>query len=283
MKFKLWREHGALNSPPIFAAFEQGLKKNGHAIVDREPDIDVIWSVLWYGRMKPNKLVYETAILQNRPVMIIEVGNLFRGQSWRISLNNINGLGEFGEAENLDLDRPKKLGIDLKIPKKSRKDSILLACQHEHSLQWQGQPRMAQWAVDTVNKIRQYSDRKIVIRPHPRSPFSVNLTNTQLTQPMKIPNSYDDFNIDYDHHCVINYNSGPAVRAAIEGVPIICDATSLAWPISEKWENLENPQLPNRDEWLLKLCHTEWTVPELQSGIPQTRLINYLEKSNNKS
>jgi hypothetical protein len=33
---------------------------------------------------------------------------------------------------------------------------------------------------------------------------------------------------------------------------VICDASSLAFPVSEKWENLENPQLPNREEWFLK-------------------------------
>jgi hypothetical protein len=59
---------------------------------------------------------------------------------------------------------------------------------------------------------------------------------------------------------------------------MICDQSSLAFPMSEKWENLENPQLPDREEWFLKLCHTEWTVDEIIQGIPLKRLENHLEE-----
>jgi hypothetical protein len=76
---------------------------------------------------------------------------------------------------------------------------------------------------------------------------------------------------------VINHNSGPAVQAAINGTPTICDPSSLAFPMSEKWENLENPQLPNREDWFLKLCHTEWTVDEIAQGIPINRLAKDIE------
>ncbi len=279
MKFKLWREHGALNSPSIFAAVEQGLKKIGMSVVSNDPDIDVIWSVLWYGRMKPNKTIYERAKSQGRQILIIEVGNLFRGHTWRISLDHIQGQGKFGNHQDLDPDRPKKIGIPLKSPKKNRKDSILVACQHEHSLQWQGQPPMAQWASSVVERIRAISSRDIVVRPHPRSPFFLKIPGVEVVQPIKILNSYDDFNIDYGYHCVINHNSGPAVRAIIEGTPVFCHESSLAWPVSEKnWENLENLQLPDREEWFLKLCHTEWTVDEIANGLPFQRLLPYMTK-----
>lgn len=83
MRFKLYREYGALNSVPVFAAFEEGLKSQGHEIVDENEDVSVIWSVLWSGRMKPNKLIYEKCRQENRPILIIEVGNLKRGETWR--------------------------------------------------------------------------------------------------------------------------------------------------------------------------------------------------------
>jgi hypothetical protein len=77
---------------------------------------------------------------------------------------------------------------------------------------------------------------------------------------------------------VINHNAGPSVQAAINGAPTICDSSSLAFPVSEKWENLENPQLPDREEWFLKLCYTEWTVDEIAQGIPLKRLESHLEE-----
>jgi hypothetical protein len=72
---------------------------------------------------------------------------------------------------------------------------------------------------------------------------------------------------------VVNYNSGPAVQAAIQGVPIICDSSSLAGELSSNLENIETPILPDRTEWFLKLCHTEWTVDEISQGIPLQRLM----------
>lgn len=272
MRFKLYREHGALNSVPIFNAFEQGLKSLGHESVQTDEDVAVIWSVLWQGRMLGNQQVYKKCVEAGKPIVIIEVGNLLRGSTWRVSLNHINSLGVFGNTTNLDESRPGKLGISLKPAKTNRRQEILIAAQHQASLQWQGMVPMAKWVQDTVYKIRQYSQRKIIVRPHPRSIFHLDMPGIVVDRPLRVNGTYDDFNIDYNYHCVINYNSGPAVQAAIQGTPVICDSSSLAYPVSEKLENIENIVLPNRDEWFLKLCHTEWTADEIASGIPISRL-----------
>ena len=274
MRFKLYREYGALNSPPIFDAFEQGVKSLGHTVVRENEDVAVIWSVLWAGRMRSNQQVYDECIRQNKPVVIIEVGNLKRGETWRISLNHINGLGLFGNDTNLDESRPHTLGVSLKAVPDKRRGEILIACQHHSSLQWEGMPIMKVWCESIISKIRERTHHRIIVRPHPRSPFSFNMPNVLVEKPQKIPNSYDDFNIFYNYHCVINHNSGPAVQAAIHGVPILCDSSSLAAPLSNAWETLDNPVLPDREEWFLKLCHTEWTVKEIKKGIPFERLFN---------
>jgi hypothetical protein len=273
MRFKLYREYGALNSPLVFNAVELGLRTAGHEIVTDGEDVAVIWSVLWQGRMANNQKIYQEARRQGKQVLIIEVGNLKRNHTWRISLEHINGQGNFANFDNLDVDRPQKLGVKLEPVKEIRRPEILIATQHQASLQWQGMPTMPTWAKDTVYKLQQYTKRKIIIRPHPRSPFRVDLPGTVMEAPQKVTGSYDDFNINYNYHCVINYNSGPAVQAAIQGVPVICDRTSLAGILSEKIENIENIKLPDRSDWFLKLCHTEWTVDEIQQGMPFFRLI----------
>lgn len=277
MRFKIHKENGALNSPPIFAALEQGIKNNGFSVVDHDQDVDVIWSVLWHGRMQQNKTIYDKCRQQNRPVMIIEVGNLSRGISWRVSLDHIHQLGKFGNSDNLDKDRSKKLNVNLKPFQQFRNNKILIACQHEKSLQWDGMPSMAEWVRLEVEKIRRFTDRPIVVRPHPRSPFQLSVSNVSIELPRKLPNTYDGFNIDYRYHCVINYNSGPAVQAAISGTPVVCDQSSLAFPVSDKIENIDSIALKDREDWFLKLCHTEWTVPEIAEGTPINRLIPDLE------
>lgn len=276
MKFKLFRQNGALNSPAIFDAFAQGVLAAGHEVVEENHDVSVIWSVLWNGRMAKNEFVYNESRQSNKPVVIIEVGNLKRNTTWRICLNHINGLGKFANDDNLDIDRPEKLGIALKnIDNDWRKDEILIATQHSKSLQWQGMPTMANWTLNIIEKIRNKTDRTIIIRPHPRSPMpgiEHEFANVMRQQPLQIKGSYDDFDIAYNYHCVINHNSGPPIHAAIAGTPVICDKSSLAYPVSDILENIETPVLPEREEWLIKLCHTEWTVDEISQGIPIKRL-----------
>jgi len=273
MRFKIYRQFGALNSQPLFDAFTAGLIKLGHTVVDNNEDCVVIWSVLWQGRMLGNKQVYDAALKNNIPVMILEVGNLIRGVSWRLSLNNINGLGTFASHGNLDQKRPEKLRIFLKDYKKDRREEILICTQHHSSLQWHDQPPIETWVEKTVKRIRKYSNRPIVVRPHPRCPTHINLPEIVVQQPNLVQGTYDNFDIDYNYHCVINHSSGPTILAAIEGIPIICSDSSLAYEISNRYQNLENLEYPDRSEWFLKLCHTEWLLEEFGEGIPQSRLI----------
>jgi hypothetical protein len=273
MRFRLYREHGALNSGPLFDAFSLGLRNLGHTETSTNEDVAVIWSVLWRGRMKPNERIYQTAIRNNKPVIIIEVGNLKRGQTWRVSLGNVNSQGKFGNDTDLDPDRSKKLGVNLQNFTGKRQPEILLCGQLSDSLQWQNMPAMESWVSSNIAAIREYTDRKIVFRPHPRQPIRSNFAGISVEIPRKIPNSYDDYAINYNYHCVINHNSGPTVQAAIAGTPVVCDSSGLAWPVSTTIQNIEAPTLPDRADWFLKLCHTEWTVDEIQKGLPLARLL----------
>lgn len=280
MRFRLNRQHGALNSGPVFDAFEEGIKKLGHTSVTTDPEIEVIWSVLWHGRMIGNKNIYDRAKKQKLPVLIIEVGNLLRGKSWRISLDHIHGLGKFGNERDLNPMRPKFLGIQLSPFKETRRKEILIACQHQKSLQWAGQPPMTQWLDQKITEIRRFTDRPIIVRPHPRSPLQGIIRGVKVEIPKKLDNTYDDFDLLYNFHCVINHNSGVPVSAAIAGCPVITDSSSLAYPVSDIIENINTPVLKDREDWFLRLCHTEWTVEELRQGIPIKRLQSEIEKHN---
>jgi len=271
MNLKIYREYGALNSTPVFDAFEKGATACGFKIVDNNEDISVIWSVLWQGRMAKNQWVYNKAKEFGRPVIIIEVGTLIRGQTWKISVNNINANGIFN-FENLDIGRIDKLNVRLQPISVNPRPEILIALQHQQSLQWQGQPEIEQWANTTIANLKLHTDRSIVVRPHPRNPIRKPIIGAQVEIPKQIPGTYDSFDIDYNFHCVVNYNSGPAVQAAIAGTPIICDRSSLAYEMSGKISSIESIKLPNRDQWFLKLCHTEWTIDEIASGLPIDRL-----------
>lgn len=273
MNFKLYRENGALNSQPIFDALSRGLTRIGHKEVTKNEDISVIWSVLWKGRMRPNQEIYEQRLNSKKPIMIVEVGNLKRGITWRLGINHINKNGYFGVDKGIDPFRYKKLGVSLKDFNQDRKSSILICTQLPESLQWQGMPDTDTWLRTLITDIRKYTDRKIVVRPHPRQHFRPTPGDFKLDLPKKIINTYDDFDIKFNHHAVINHNSGPTVQSAINGTPIICHTSGLAYPVSDTIENIENISLPDREKWFLELCHTEWTVEEISTGEPIARLL----------
>ncbi len=279
--YKIYRENGALNSPPIFDAVDTGLKHIGYTSVNTNEDLPIIWSVLWQGRMERNREIYLNARSKNKPVLIVEVGNLFRNTTWRVSLNNVNGQGLFADNMELDQNRSNKLGIALKEYQITRKPEILITTQHERGLQWQDMPGIETWLSSTILNIQQYSNRKIIVRPHPRwnrvSQIK-SLKNVEIQLPKKVQNTYDNYDIDYCYHCVINHNSGPAVQAAINGVPVICHESSLAYPVSNSFADIENLKYPDRELWFTKLCHTEWTVNEIAQGLPFLRLQIEIEK-----
>lgn len=269
MKISYFPDQTALNSKPAMTAFLESCRLLGWSTIENSMDADavVIWSVLWAGRMSKNLWVYNHYRSLNKPVFILEVGNLIRGKTWRVSIDNVNRLGNFGTGE-FEVSRPTKLGINLKPYNQA--SSILIACQRQDSLQWTAH---SSWLVDSVNKIKDYSDRPIVIRPHPRYGIKIAIPNVKVEAPKLVPGTYDDFDLDYrKFHCVVNYNSGPGVLAAINGVHTICDQSSLAWPISIDFSEIENPPIKDRDQWFLELCHTEWTVEEIAQGIPLKRL-----------
>lgn len=241
-----------------------------------ECDAAIIWSALWHGRMAPNKKVYEHYRAQNKPVIIVDIGALYRGETWKIAINHINRLGYYGHTENLDMDRPRKLGISLAL-NLSKNPAILIAAQHRFSLQLANQNH-EEWIMNQIEDIRQVSDRPIVVRPHPRSPLHIGTLNKTITiePPQKIDGTYDSFNMHFDYHAVVNYCSGPGIQAAIAGTRPIVGTYSLAAPVAVTLDKLDSPYDIDRDQWLIEICHTEYTIKEIEQGLWIQRLHSHL-------
>lgn len=229
-------------------------------------DAAVIWSVLWNGRMVRNQRVFDHYRRLNKPVVILDVGALHREITWKVSVNHITAQGFYGHLDNLDLDRPLRLGVSLAERSGSRPE-ILIAAQHQRSEQLRGVDYEA-WISQQIQSIRQHSDRPIVVRPHPRSTldFSRLPTGVTVETPRRIINTYDSFDIDYQYHAVVNYNSGPGIQAALAGAPVVVDVSSLAWPVSVDVKDIEHPPTVDRHAWLVQICHTEYTLDEIQQG-----------------
>lgn len=242
---------------------------------DLDSEAALIWSVLWHGRMRNNRKIYEHYRSLGRPVIIAEVGCLRRNVTWKVAVNNITREGYYAHEQDIDPDRPRRLGLRLT---RSQGTSILIACQHSQSLQVEGIPDMTQWVIDQIKRTRQYSDRAIVVRPHPRDglKYSNLPRDVTLQFPLRVPETYDSFNWSSDYHAVINYNSGPGVQAALDGVRPVVHASSLAYPVAVAMEAIELPYDIDRDLWFIQLCHTEYTIKELADGLWLRRLCSVL-------
>jgi hypothetical protein len=289
MIFCLYTDYGALNSKPVFEAFAKSVIDAGHTVIYNEPyrvmshyenyDVAVIWSVLWNGRMAQNKTVWEQNRLLDRPVIVLEVGGIKRGTTWKVGLNGINKDAYFGNATR-GSNRAERFGLELK-PWRTEGEYILICGQHDKSLQWAGMPPMSQWVQKTITEIQQYTNRPIIFRPHPRCPLphiEHEFKNVLRQDPRKLTGTYDDFDMKFDNiWATVSWSSNPGIHSIINGVPAFVGPSSLAWNVANaSLEDIENPHMGARQEWLEEYAHTEHTIDEIAQGIPLNHLLNQL-------
>lgn len=145
----------------------------------------------------------------------------------------------------------------------------------------------------TINEIRKYTDRKIVIRPHPSRKQDqlkiiekLNLTGVEISQTPSVSGSlsggeglYKDFSQAW---AVVGFNSNALTESICEGIPTfsMC-ASSMAWECSNKdLKHLEKPIMFERQQWLNNLGYCQWREDECLSGSP---IIHLMEKNENRS
>jgi hypothetical protein len=276
MKVSVFTNSVALAGVDVYKKFIQSIQKTDTIVHNSmDADVAVIWSVLWNGRMLPNKLVWDHYRSQGKPVIVVEVGGLIRNKTWRIGVNGINNLAAFGIVEKTGISRSKLLGLKLNSWT-SRGTHIKICTQHSKSETWPINYTVEQWVQETIKQIRSVSDRPIIIRPHPRHPIKTNL-------PVELPiyTDKDDTNFALsltDCWAVVNFNSNPGVQSIILGTPAFVDKSSLASTVGNLDLSLiENPYRSDRTEWFEWLCHCEWLESEIEEGKPWSRVRQLLD------
>ena len=277
MNISIFNRFGALNSGPVFEAFAAGCKKNGIRVTEHNSaaDVAVIWSQSWIGRMAANRAVWQEFTAAGRPVIVLEVGQLMRGVTWKMGINGVNARAQWGEG--IESGRVDKLSMRLQPWHQG--DHILIAMQRSDSEQWAGLPAAEQWLEHAVNRIREHTDRPIVVRPHPRQRLQP-IPGMKIQQPQALRGTYDEFDFRGSlgrAWAVVNENSGPGSQSIIDGVPAFVGADSMALPVANTdFAHIEKPRMPERAAWLEQLCHTEWTLGEIAAGLPLGRLLKSL-------
>lgn len=162
---------------------------------------------------------------------------------------------------------------------KPQGDNILICTQRNGGWSMSGFD-VVEWLHQTVKKIRKFSDRPIIVRGHPgdksaRTYLSKNLGDWEISNRSTL---LDDLSRAW---CLVNYNSSPAVQAAIEGIPVfITDPNperSQAYPVANtKLKAIENPTLYERQEWIERIAMSHWHFDELSNGSAWAHMRNYI-------
>jgi hypothetical protein len=167
-------------------------------------------------------------------------------------------------------------------------DHILIMGQKEGDssltkIYQQGYESIYNWIADQIIEIRKHSDRKIVVRPHPRNLDrgmkltmqileKLNIKNVTMSESCTRGGSQGGEGLDADlaqAHCVVTYNSLSGVEAAVKGIPVFAlDGGSMVHPIAH--HNLSQIEKINYDidlqNWKNKIAYSMWNKQDVQSG-----------------
>ena len=200
----------------------------------------------------------------------------------RYSINGIfNDTGNYCNDNALDLQWRKierDLGVVIKPWSLYERENILLCLQRNGGWSMKGKD-VVQWANQKIAEIRTFSQRPIVVRPHPGDKKA-----PQYTQSIHGPNVRISFEPRIEHDlaksmCTIVYNSSPAVASVIEGVPtIVEDPTSsqVAEVCHTKLSDINDLKKKDRDQWIKNIAQCHWSFKDLLSGEAWQHMRNYL-------
>lgn len=171
----------------------------------------------------------------------------------RIVKNNL----QHGEIIARPDDRFKQFNKKFQPWKKNGK-KILIAKPDEKPCKFY-QIDLNQWLKTTVDTIKQYTDRPIVIRE--RAPQRID----------RIQNNTLQEALDDDVFALVTFNSVAAVESIFHGIPVFTLApANAASPVSSQdLSQIENPYYPNEDKlyaWGCHLAYGQFHVSELRNG-----------------
>jgi hypothetical protein len=162
-----------------------------------------------------------------------------------------------GLQHNEIIERPNDRWERLKTKIHSRKkggNHILLVTPSEKPCKFYGID-LEQWKQETINQIKMYTDRPIVIRE--KQPRFQRLRKT----------IYDDLD---NAHALVTYNSIAAIESVLYGIPAFTLAPTAADPVANKnlWD-LEKPQHLDKDyiySWACHLAYGQFHIDEFKNG-----------------
>ena len=266
----------------VLRRFGEGARRCGDTVEIVEnvkivnSDVAVMQGFVHQDISRPHLLLRRN-ILDSNPNTVVIDSNLFQFSNselqnyyLRYSLNGIFPTTGFYFDNKLDPARwqsiSQRLGINL-VPYRSNGSHILVCLQRVDGWSMCGVD-VQRWLDKTVKRIRSYSNRPIVVRKHPGDRRQNSLTFSKDYTISASPSILDDFKNCW---ATVTYNSSPGVASLINGIPVFVTdpipQQSQTWPIcNTDLSQIENPLMPDRQEWIDSVCQSHWNDDEVASG-----------------
>jgi len=183
--------------------------------------------------------------------------------------------------DDIDPNRWKQIKSDLNINLmdwRKKGDHILICMQRNGGWSMKG-IHVMDWCHRTINEIKKYTDRPIVIRAHPGDKKAKNyLRFSDDVKVSKSPSLLEDLDNAW---ATITYNSSPGVASAIEGVPVFVTDTdpcnSQAYDVANcDLSLIESPLMPDRQKWIEKISMSHFNFQDLKQGIAWEIIEKYI-------
>ncbi len=166
-----------------------------------------------------------------------------------------NAMQNFGPVIKRPSDRFDATGVKLT---KFRPGSKILLCPPSGKVMLYYDLDLDQWLEETINTIKQHTDREIVIR------LKKGRTERLVSDTMAMA-------LGQDIHCLVTFNSIAATEALLLGKPAFTLGPNAAQSLClSDLSQIENPYVPTLDEvhaWACHLAYCQFTEPEMRSGV----------------
>ena len=279
--------HKALHKQNLMDNFRQGVMMCGDTVVDYKSRMHYINNldagfVLGYTLENTyRKKIIDTLKLLKAKIIFVD-SNIFSygrdlHQYHRYSVNSVYPTdGEYFLGDYSNNNKIKEIltfhGLEVK-PWRQTGNHVLVLGQRTQS--WNMLNRNGlDWIINIVNRIKQHTDRKIVIRLHPGDKTYDAENRRKLHQiygrtDVLISNNLNIRQDLKNAWVSVGYNSTPNCASVIEGVPVYLDDPLNSWARDVSFDNLskiENPPTPDREDWLNKIANIHWSNNEISIG-----------------
>ena len=235
--------------------FDALLTSDSNARVYRDNTIDNCPGVFWglvrnnFNLIKEYQSKGKQFYFTDMPYWNRYTGNRYEC-SWRIIPNALH-CNWYKDFPN---DRFKKLNVTVRDYRKA--GSHILVCPSSPTIE--RFYNNTNWLNDTLNKLKQHTDRPIKVRHKPRANGTSGPAAAKISFEDDVKNAW----------AVVSLVSIAGVEAACLGIPVFCHEASPCSVLGNlDVSKIEEPYLACRDQWLNTLSYYQYTELELKQGM----------------